>query len=603
VISARRAAHLTVLLLLGVLSACGKKGPPLPPLQLVPSRIEDLTVTRRADDLEMRFTVPATNEDPKHKTPADIAAVEVYALTGKAEDPFGNPLTQAELLKYSTKVGTITIKPPPKPDESDESDKDKDKKTGSDKSGGENKAAAAQRALKASLPPDPRPGQGDIVTMKETVTPALMTPWVHPKKKKGQDTGTGTGGRTPQGGARAPGQGGQGAPPSGASGASGASSDAASPPGASSVPGATPGGTAPDGTPPGMSGMSSDGGGMRQGGMSGRGGGMSGQGQGTARQRMPRGKGLKGAQGEEGEGIELPGLPLWWPPAEDVLSRVYVAVGVNHGGKKSTPSNKVFLPLLEAPQAPAALDIKYDASALTVNWEPPSDARLPMQRAPEPGMLTARPIVDSGGITTYNVYDAKALSAAAKGSSPASIGSIGGAGGLGGVGGVAAAALAAKAIVVAPLNPAPLDKATFTDNRLAYGEERCYVVRAVLLYGGARLESPASSQACVTPKDTFAPTAPKNLAGVGSEGGVSLIWEADSEPDLDGYLVLRGELKPDGTQPETLKPITPEPIHETTYRDSTAKPGVRYVYAVVAVDHATPRNVSAESNRIEESAR
>jgi fibronectin type 3 domain-containing protein len=46
-----------------------------------------------------------------------------------------------------------------------------------------------------------------------------------------------------------------------------------------------------------------------------------------------------------------------------------------------------------------------------------------------------------------------------------------------------------------------------------------------------------------------------------------------------------------------------EPIKETTYRDTTVKPGVRYVYAVVAVDTASPQNVSAQSNRVEETAR
>ena len=38
----------------------------------------------------------------------------------------------------------------------------------------------------------------------------------------------------------------------------------------------------------------------------------------------------------------------------------------------------------------------------------------------------------------------------------------------------------------------------------------------------------------------------------------------------------------------------------TTYRDETVKPGVRYIYAVVAVDKAGNR--SAESNRVEETA-
>jgi len=51
------------------------------------------------------------------------------------------------------------------------------------------------------------------------------------------------------------------------------------------------------------------------------------------------------------------------------------------------------------------------------------------------------------------------------------------------------------------------------------------------------------------------------------------------------------------------KLLTPEPIKETRYQDRTARPGVTYVYAIVAVDRATPPNRSAESNRVQETAR
>jgi len=73
-----------------------------------------------ADELQVRLTVPTTNEDPKKRTPADISGVEVYALTGKPDDPFGNPLNQRDLLKYATKIGDVAIKPPPVPEENDD---------------------------------------------------------------------------------------------------------------------------------------------------------------------------------------------------------------------------------------------------------------------------------------------------------------------------------------------------------------------------------------------------------------------------------------------------------------------------------------------------
>jgi fibronectin type 3 domain-containing protein len=51
----------------------------------------------------------------------------------------------------------------------------------------------------------------------------------------------------------------------------------------------------------------------------------------------------------------------------------------------------------------------------------------------------------------------------------------------------------------------------------------------------------------------------------------------------------------------TFVPLTPDPIKETTFNDTTVKPGVRYAYVVVAVDRAN--NQSAPSNRVEEAGR
>ena len=116
---------------------------------------------------------------------------------------------------------------------------------------------------------------------------------------------------------------------------------------------------------------------------------------------------------------------------------------------------------------------------------------------------------------------------------------------------------------------------------------------------GTAVESEPSPAACVSPTDTFPPKAPTSLAAVASEGAISLIWDANTETDLAGYVVLRGS-----ASGATMSPLMTAPIKETTYpRHDGAGPGVRYVYAVVAVDTATPQNVSAQSNRVEETAR
>ena len=79
---------------------------------------------------------------------------------------------------------------------------------------------------------------------------------------------------------------------------------------------------------------------------------------------------------------------------------------------------------------------------------------------------------------------------------------------------------------------------------------------------------------------------------------VTLAWDANTEPDIAGYIVLRGEAPGD-----TLQPLTPAPIRDTRYADRTTRAGVTYVYAIVAVDGATPANQSALSNRVQETAR
>jgi fibronectin type 3 domain-containing protein len=50
-----------------------------------------------------------------------------------------------------------------------------------------------------------------------------------------------------------------------------------------------------------------------------------------------------------------------------------------------------------------------------------------------------------------------------------------------------------------------------------------------------------------------------------------------------------------------FKRVTPEPITETTFNDTTVAKGVRYAYVVLAVDAS--KNASARSNQVEESAR
>jgi hypothetical protein len=149
-----------------------------------------------------------------------------------------------------------------------------------------------------------------------------------------------------------------------------------------------------------------------------------------------------------------------------------------------------------------------------------------------------------------------------------------------------------------PLNAAPLAAPPYEQTGVPWGTEVCFVVRAVEKIGAATMESGPSEPACVTPRDIFPPAAPKGLSIVAGPGSINLSWDANQETDLGGYVVLRGEAPGD-----TLLPLTPAAIGATNFEDKSARPGVRYAYAIVAIDKATPPNRSAPSARVEETAR
>jgi hypothetical protein len=254
----------------------------------------------------------------------------------------------------------------------------------------------------------------------------------------------------------------------------------------------------------------------------------------------PKDKKVSRRDEEGSEGPLLP--PSMLPPA-----RTYVGVGISTRGRKGPLSTRVSVPLAPPPPVPAPPTASYDEKAITVVWDPiaggdGSDHVLPSTPLGAPQRSLA-----------FNVY-----------------------------------------VGTDRLTKTPVGDPTFVDTRVTWGEERCYVVRAAEKIDDTVVESAATSEACVTPVDTFPPAAPKQLQSVASVGAITLIWEPNTERDLAGYLVLRG-----GSERE-LQPITTSPITATQFKDDVA-PGTRYVYAVLAVDKAG--NSSALSNLAEDTAR
>jgi hypothetical protein len=136
-----------------------------------------------------------------------------------------------------------------------------------------------------------------------------------------------------------------------------------------------------------------------------------------------------------------------------------------------------------------------------------------------------------------------------------------------------------------PLNSAPLTRTEFNDQTFKFGEEYLYTVRAVSLgTGGAQVESLNSNTLPITPRDTFAPSAPAGLSANASPQRISLFFAANPERDVVGYNVFRST-DPNLARDQWRK-LTRSPIDRTTYNDDAVEPGVRYYYYVMALDAA-----------------
>jgi hypothetical protein len=284
------------------------------------------------------------------------------------------------------------------------------------------------------------------------------------------------------------------------------------------------------------------------------------------------------------------------PPGPASLRRFYTALPFGPRGVPGPPGTTAELTMTDLPEPPTDVAVSYDASNVLLTWEPAGGVlgfligrdQLPMEEPPffdegpplpdgavsDPTLAAALP----SGPTQYVVYreiapDPLALpqpatpSVAWRATPPMP----------------AAAALAALQFV----------------EPVEFERERCYTVRASRGVGAASVESEASPRVCIRPIDIFPPAAPPQPATVTADGVISLIWEPVAAADLGGYVVLRGE-----PGDATLQPLTPAPIAEASYRDTTVTPGKRYFYAVAAVDDRVPvGNVSALSPTVEETAR
>ena len=293
------------------------------------------------------------------------------------------------------------------------------------------------------------------------------------------------------------------------------------------------------------------------------------------------------------------------------LRRFYLALPFSPRGRGGPPGTVAEVRLTALPDAPAAVTARPLPDSIQLEWEPSGgligfllDRTLPPELSPldsPPPESASAAAGEPAGPTRYNVYreiaapppDASPAAASPPATPPAPPK-------LPSEGGKPPGEAGKPAGIEGPINVTPLDALTFSDPLTSLdGRERCYTVRSVRGLGALAVEGNPSTPVCVVPEDDAAPEPPARLATSSGEGAITLVWEPNAEADVAGYLVLRGE-----AGDATLTPVTDTVVTEARYTDRTVKPGVRYVYAVQAIDTRLPRpNVSLESERREETAR
>jgi hypothetical protein len=251
--------------------------------------------------------------------------------------------------------------------------------------------------------------------------------------------------------------------------------------------------------------------------------------------------------------------------------RIYVIRGLTKGGRPGQPTARVELPVVDPPPAPPAPTTTVAENGIGLVWTGPA--------VPSPALVPELPVF-SGLPADPGLHPVPGLPVPAAAVAPSRAFNV------------------YKSDAPDPLNGEPIAGTQYERAGVSFGAEECFVIRAVEKVAGVVIESDPSPPACVTPRDTFPPAAPKGLSVVAGPGTMNLSWDANNDADLAGYQVLRGE-----APGETLQPLTPAPIAGTSFEDKTVKADVRYVYAIVAVDKATPPNRSAPSPRVEETAR
>lgn len=136
----------------------------------------------------------------------------------------------------------------------------------------------------------------------------------------------------------------------------------------------------------------------------------------------------------------------------------------------------------------------------------------------------------------------------------------------------------------------PQKGTSYVDRQVTNGQKYFYTVQTMTTYKNALAEGGISKEVEVTPVDLTPPSPPTGVAAVKTDEGIKIFWDKSEAGGIGEYRVYRRAADKDSY--ELLAKVEPR---YTLYVDAKAVEGVRYYYAVTAVDQATPANESQKS--------
>ncbi|MCP4723652.1 MAG: hypothetical protein GY863_01375, partial [bacterium] len=130
---------------------------------------------------------------------------------------------------------------------------------------------------------------------------------------------------------------------------------------------------------------------------------------------------------------------------------------------------------------------------------------------------------------------------------------------------------------------------TFTDTLAAVNTTYYYRISAS---DSLNQESSFSNEASATPFDPVPPAAPTNLIASAGNSQVSLVWDLNSETDMNTYIVYRSQTP--GFTPVSSNAIGVNTHPDITYTDNDVYNNATYYYKIAATDSLN--NISTFSN-------